>query len=474
MGPRMNLFDRLPPGVFALLTGNNKRRAWDLLVRISERFFSADCVPPYPEGYLHDQITKELERFLLEGEWDESEVASKAPLNIQANQLLGRLIDTGWLIEDKVGVRSFISMRPVVARFFEVLDSFVQDGPQLVGGSIQMIHSQLKSVATDPKGQAAGFHSAAQLCSRLINSLNSTTVRVRDLIKDLTQEDATSIFVKRFFTEHIEEIYVRDFRQMRTENHPLMLRFEIISLVRQVTSEEPAYSLLLEGYNQLPKLLHVSAEEALARDVSRFERLLDVEKFLERMDRVIDAATRRALAYLNYRLRASERVEDILRSTAERAGEASRLGIPVEGRLLSPDPIVAEYRLRSPTSPPAKPIRRAMIKRQMTPRERAELLIRKAMIAHRDTTPAAVRKYINTYLQPGEKAPAESLPINTVSDAVAMVVLIRYALLAEASPQAFEKSPLLRNLGIAVTLTPGQRIETEYFEMPAFIVMRRP
>ena len=29
----MNLFDRIPHGLFAALTGRNNRRAWDLLVR---------------------------------------------------------------------------------------------------------------------------------------------------------------------------------------------------------------------------------------------------------------------------------------------------------------------------------------------------------------------------------------------------------------------------------------------------------
>ena len=42
----MNLFDRLPNGLFGPLTGRYNRRAWELLVRLSERFFGADCVPP--------------------------------------------------------------------------------------------------------------------------------------------------------------------------------------------------------------------------------------------------------------------------------------------------------------------------------------------------------------------------------------------------------------------------------------------
>lgn len=129
----MNLFDRLPNGLFGPLIGRYNRRAWELLVRLSERFFGADCVPPYAEGYLHEQVTKEIERFLLDEQWEEESAdAAATPINVQANQWLARLVETGWLIEDRVGLRVFVSMRPVVARFFDALEQFALDGPQLV------------------------------------------------------------------------------------------------------------------------------------------------------------------------------------------------------------------------------------------------------------------------------------------------------------------------------------------------------
>jgi len=64
----MNLFDRLPAGLFGVLTGKNNRRAWDLLVRLSERYFGPDSVPPFADGYLHDQVVKEIERLKREAE----------------------------------------------------------------------------------------------------------------------------------------------------------------------------------------------------------------------------------------------------------------------------------------------------------------------------------------------------------------------------------------------------------------------
>lgn len=470
----MNLFDRLPVGLFGPLTGRYNRRAWELLVRLSSRFFGADCVPPYAEGYLHEHVTKEIERFLLDqGPEEEGSEAAATPINVQANQWLARLVETGWLIEDRVGLRMFISMRPVVARFFDALEQFALDGPQLVGGNIQLIYNQLKGVKADPKGQAAGFQSAAQLCSRLINSLNATTLRVRDLIRDLTQEQATPVFVKRFFSEHIEELYVRDFRQMRTENHPLMLRFEIIELVEEVATQEPARAQLMTGYRELPGARHEEVEDALARDVARFQRLLDVEKFLERMDRVIDSATQRALAYLGYRLKASERLEDVLADVVASACRASEQGQLIESRLLSPLPLVADHRLRMPSMPATKPARRAMLRREMTTRERVELLLRRAMVRHRDTTPAAVKRYIHAHVAPGAEVEGSKLPVRGVEDAVAILVLMRLAAIGRVNPKALRANPLLRNIDFEAVMSDGGRMDTELFELPDFRIKRR-
>lgn len=79
----MNLFDRLPNALFNPLTGQNNRRAWDLLTQLSERFFDPDCVPDYPEGYLHERVTKEIERFLLDRGWEvEGDEETSTPTNV--------------------------------------------------------------------------------------------------------------------------------------------------------------------------------------------------------------------------------------------------------------------------------------------------------------------------------------------------------------------------------------------------------
>ncbi|MDO8926515.1 MAG: DUF5716 family protein [Sideroxyarcus sp.] len=473
----MNIFDRLPSGIFNALTGKNNRRTWDLLVRLYENYFGPDAVPDYPDGYLHEKVVREIERFLLDSGWenesdgDAGELAT--PIAVQANQLLGRLIETGWLCEERVGLRNFISMRPSVARFFEILQQFTNEKPQLLGGNVLMIYNQLKGVKQDPKGQAAGFVSAAQLCVQLISSLSTTTLRVRDLMKELTNEEATPVFVRRFFSEHISELYVRDYRQLRTENHPLRLRFEILELVREVTQDDSIKSTLLRGYADLPGARAGEEEEALDRDVRRFRQLLDVEKFLDRMDNVIDAATQRAIAYLGYRLKATERIEEVLSDTIQAINKAEAIGLPLEGKLISPDPLLSEERLRMPPLPPQKPTRTPLQKREMTVHERAAHVLRKAMLKHREVSPASMKRYVEAHMKPGTSIEATDLPLEKVEDAVAYLGLLRLAGISTRHPKSITRNPLLRNLDFEVTLVEGDRFDGEYFNTPNFRITRR-
>lgn len=469
----MNLFDRLPSGLFAPLTGRNSRRAWELICRLGSDYFGPDALPPYADGYLHDQITKEIERFLLDQRWERDDGQPEAtPLNIQANMLLRRLVECGWLVEDRVGARMFVSMRPVVSRFFETLRQFAEEGPQLIGGNVQMVHNQLLGAAQNPRQQVQGFMSAAAMCLRSINALNATTLRARDLMKDLTQEHDTPVFVRRFFGEHIAELYVRDFQDLRTENHPLRLRWDIIELVRKITTEEPARTQLLAGYGDLAKPGE-DASQMLERDISRFDRLLDVEDFLARLDHVMEQATQRALAYLGYRLKATGRIEALIADCIYAIDRTQAQDRPILGNLMPPSLLACDARLRLPAPPPPKPQRRPMRKREMTVPERAMLMLRREMTAHRDGSPRAMQRYVQTLMPDGGELAAHDLPTSKVEDAVAHLVLVRLGAMSRNNPKAYATNPLLHRLGFEVSLgSPGERAETELYETAAFTVKR--
>ncbi len=469
----MNFFDRLPPGIFGPLTGRNARRAWELLERLFDRFFGPDCVPTYPDGYLQEQITKEIERFLMDKSWDvEDEADPEDTIANRAGSIFNRLADTGWIVKERLGVRTFVSMKPSVMSFFATLQAFVEDGPQHIGGSIQLVHSQLQSVEKDPLGQAAGFAQAAKLCGRMINSMGAMSIRVRDLMQDLSNEDATPSFVRRFFTEHIGDIYLRDFKQLRTENHPISKRFDILNIINDVTGDPEKKRLLLEGYCLSSNMAPDEAQEALDRDIDKFSRLQGVEAYLDRMDRVIEIANQRAMAIIDYRLRAADRIEHIIGDTMQAINKAEACGMGIEGRILPASPVVSEARMRLPKPAPIKPHRKLMVPKQMTDRQRAMQDLRRAVIANRDMTAASIRRYVQAKLEEGRTIPARDLPVIEVRDAISYLGLVRMSSIVKHAAKNLSDSSRRLGFDVQPLDDDGETVETEFFITPNFQVTR--
>lgn len=473
----MNLFDRLPSELFRPLTGTNQRQTWALLVRVYERFFGPEALPPQEEGFLQRDVTMEIERFLLEcRDWtdEEGESGEEPVSSVQANLVLRRLTETGWLREERVGVRNFVSMHPTVTRLLETLHQFAVEGPQLIGGKVQMIYNQLRQVVEQPESQAQGFQSAAQEAVRLINTLNATAIRVRDILAELGRDHATEVFVRRFFSEYVSTLYVRDYRQLRTENHPLKHRWEIVSIVQSLRDDELKRAALLAGYAALPRGRHETPAQMFEADIARFLRFMEIERYLDRLDNSVNEATRRSIAFLSYRLKTSDRMEFLIERSIAAVCEANERGLPVEGHLQPPGQALCEERLRSPVVRAVPPPRVALIRRPMTARERALFLLRRAMTRHRDVTPEALQRYLDRSMLTRTSITSDELTIESVEDACAYLVLSRLALLRRASRgRRSLPHPLLKRAFIEVQFIDSERTVNDLVDSPRFAVSRR-
>lgn len=181
-------------------------------------------------GYLQRSITLEIERFISDTEWSQEgdEEVANTPLNVQSNIIYRRLVNSGWLREDRIGVKNYVTMPTTVQKFLELLRQFAEEGPQIIAGKVQLIHNQIEQVLADPARQASGFHEAAQQARQLIITLSATTMRVREAIDLLSAQETTAAFVRAFFDDYIGQLYIRDYHELRTQTHPLRHRWRII------------------------------------------------------------------------------------------------------------------------------------------------------------------------------------------------------------------------------------------------------
>jgi hypothetical protein len=467
-----SIFDRLPEGIFRPLGSPNRRHAWDLLVHLYDQFFSPDAPPVDVDGLLHRTVTMEIERFILNrADWiDEEGEETDTPLNGRANLALARLVECGWLREERAGVRTFLDMHPTVQKFLELLWQFAEEGPQLIGGKVQLIHNQLVEVDKNPSLQAVGFSEAAKQARQLISLLKNTTVRVKDVLASLADKDSTSAYIAAFFNDYISTIFIRDYHELRTDNHPLRHRFDILRIVYELRDNPEKRAILVASYRTSRRLAtDEEAEELFEKDVSRFLLFTQIETFLDRLDSSINRATSRAIAYINYSLRTRSHLDRLIKQSIESAVRADEAGLPIMAGLPSGQ-LFSEQRLREAREPSAPPQRTSIRKREMTTEQRAIIALHKAMTRRREITAKMIRDYLDSQIQNGVALNSDTLQIKSVSDLVAYASLSRLGMGSRRQLTRIGYPLAVQMPNIQVTLERDNTTENDYLIVPKFTV----
>ncbi|WP_374497300.1 Wadjet anti-phage system protein JetA family protein [Vogesella indigofera] len=469
------LFERLPEGLFAPLSSPNKSVYWDLLLRMHDLFFGPDAMPPEGDGFLQRSITLEIERFITDTDWtQEGEDEQNTPLNVRANIIYRRLVSSGWLREDRIGVKNYVSMPTTVQKFLEILRQFAEEGPQIIAGKVQLIHNQLEQVLADPARQASGFHEAANQARQLINTLSATTMRVREAIDLLSAQETTAAFVRTFFDNYIGQLYIRDYHELRTENHPLRNRGRIISIALTLRDDLAKRETMVSYYKTTFRCPSMEeAEERFERDVGRFLMFKDIDRHLDRLNASVDQATARAMAYLHYKVRTQDKLDRLLSVSIDRlkdttGDEVTAMGI-LSGHLL------AETRL-PPIQKRSGPMSRSAIsKPRMTIEQIAQVRLKKLMKLHREVSPANVTAYLEKCFGPNFKVSSDDMQIGGIHDFCVFVQVMRLALLSRKHTGLGRKThPMLHALkDYRFDFIEGEVTDSEYLCVPKFQVTRR-
>lgn len=471
-----SLFERVPSGLFGPLFSPNHSRYWDLLLRLYDQFFGPDATPPEGEGYLQRSITLEIERHIAdESQWAiEGNDEPNTPLGIQANIVYRRLIDAGWMREDRIGVKNYVTMPTTVQKFLEILRQFAEEGPQIIGGKVQLIHNQLEQVLADPAKQAGGFHEAALQARQLITILSATTMRVREAIDLLSAQDTTAGFVRAFFDDYIGQLYIRDYHELRTENHPLRNRWRIVQTALELRDTPEKRDAMVAYYHSAFRCnSKEEAENRFEKDVARFLMFKDIDAHLDRLNSSVDRATSRALAYLHYKLRTQDKLDRLLTASINRLKDSEPGSVTAMGVLSGP--MLTEARLR-PVQKKSGPIARSSIsKPRMTIEQRAQIALKRAMKLNREVSPLHVAEYLEKHLGGKTTVSSDDLTINGIHDFCVFVYVTRMALIARNHVGAGRKAhPMLHSLkDYRFNCLSGQWTDNIYICVPKFTVTRK-
>lgn len=466
------LFALLPTGLFAPLASANRERYWALLCRLFEEFFGPDAPLPPSIGFQRREITAAIERYLLADDpWEnEDGEAPSASLMDRAGAIHERFRAAGWLRQERVGAREMVAMSPVVAQFLGELVEFAEHGPTFVSAKVRSIELQLCQVV---EGRAAGdaLDEAAEQARRLLVSLSSMSLKVRDLMPELSRAESTAQFARQWFERYVSSFFVGDYADLHNADHPLARRSAILAMAREIESGAPRATVLGWYAEHLTGGDAERAELRLARSLRRLRELERIDEYLGRLDEDIRQANRRALAFLDYRLRAPAKLDVLLKRAIRGA-----LAAPVDALRLpvAPGVLMDAEQLRAPRRKPAPIARGANAVVQPTPEQQARLALLRRMKRARLVTPEDMARYVGRHLPVDGRVDCAQLAIASIADLRAYQTLLTLALRSQRLGGLRRDDPLTRLMrGFRVELIDaGARGDNGYLRAPRFAIQR--
>ena len=466
------LFERLPDRLFAPLSSANRHRYWALLCRLHEKRFGPDAPLPPSQGFSVREIVQDIEDELLTQDiWETEEGYSpETPINIRALQVFHRFEEAGWLRMEKFGVEKRVTMRPTVNQFLTVLVSFAETGPIFLSGKIRSIDLNIHQVV-EGKAEGDTLSETAEQARHLLEHVRNTGTNIRDIMEALSAETTTAEYVRRFFSDYIEQVFIGDYRELRTKEHPLSRRQQIIRAVEEISASEAHRARLITWY-EMKRCAgdRHKAEILFEKDIHRLLELNRIDEYLDRLDDEIRRANRRALAYLDYRLRSLRPVDHLVKQAIAIAlsGNLPAVTDPFPpGEMISGDRL-AEPRKTTDRAPPSS-LRRQRPSDAQVARSHIMLRAREA----RSMTPPKLAEFVVGRLAGAEQASSDSLALTSIADVRAYQALAGLGLAMSSESRRLQLSAMAMAKGFRVALAGTTEPEGALIAGRPFTIERR-
>lgn len=363
--PGARLFDRIPETLFNPLGSKSHRQYWKLLCVLYQKRFGPEAPLPPIHGYPIREIVADVEECLeIEGPLEDDEVPSGAdetPTS-RASSVFRYLASRGWFQTEKHGVIETVMMAPAVRQLLANVIQFAETGPVFVSGKIRSIDINLRLVLS---GEAAGdtLIEAADQSRNLLEHVRNTGTNVRDIMASISRENSTAIYVQRFFNDYVERVFIGDYKELRTTEHPFSKLHEILSAVDQLHETEVDRQRLITWYvEKRASGDHRLAEFLFERDLDRIRELTRIEPYLRRLDEEIRSANHRALAVFDYHLRSLKPVDHLVKNAIHALLQGR---IPATAYPFAPGHMVNAQLLAEPKQqrvrPPAAKLRKTVV-----------------------------------------------------------------------------------------------------------------
>jgi len=422
-GVGSKLFERIPDRLFSPLASPNRHEFWSLLCYLYRRRFGPDAPLPPSHGFVQREILQDVEDHIRYAPKWQPEEGDDPDLSLdqRASNYFRRLLQAGWFRTEKYGLAQTISMAPPVSQMLTLLIDFADKDPVFVSGKIRSIDALITEVLNEDGGGDL-FREAAEQCRNLLIYIRTTGTNVRDLMASISTQETTAEYARKFFRDYVVNMFIGDYKELRTQEHPLSKRPQILQAVEELSTRPEHRNRLMEWYTtRLANGDQAKADAAFERDLRRLEELNRVEEYLERLDDEVRSANKRALIVLQYRLQSIRPIDDLLRQAIDgllsRGPEGGFEG-PQDTwpQVFAPDGLLSASRLaqqrKETQRHPPSALRQAVLSEHT---RAVGNLVRRAQ-ERRRITPAKLRAYAKSALGQHDKVSSHDLPVGSIED----------------------------------------------------------
>jgi hypothetical protein len=393
----MAIFGHLSDDIFQLFSGSNRHLYAKVLSAVYQEFFGGTGFStPLREEVIHFLVEVVRENADL---WADEETLEDLPpppgrrgkrlrrkgaINPEGADLLARkgchvyarLLQTGWLEEEDLFLRTQVEMPPAAMALIDQLTQIEQGIDQLFAGVIAEIRAALNAIKTGDERSLLALPKACDTAIAFVKRLRAIKSQLRYVRRALTESENIDERLRYFMEEFIGQIVITDYRALLTTDHPYNHRHDILRAIDEIRGNQAVFYDLARKYVEAS--IANDTEDAMSEVASHLTQiegtLSSIDEFMYQLDRFRRQLEEKLRNTVEYMDRADDRYCNDVVSLIQRLDKIDQRCKAI-GRTPGPAPSGAlpSHRLWAPDlnagprekAPPVKP--RTIKKRKEDP-----------------------------------------------------------------------------------------------------------
>jgi hypothetical protein len=432
-----NLFDHIPGNLFSILAGPLKEVHAGLLMLVYEQY--RKTIYTLNKDVLVDLFCEYLES-LDEGAWlsvEEEEEYKELARNVRerSNQLLRKLVDAGWLMQEQSFDYSFKMTVPDYA--LALLETFhkTSTGYRIeFKGRVFSIYQNL----TGEEGMSyIALQQSAEATLELKNGLTSLNHSIRRYTEKLLEASDAKGILSQIFDEYHNKVLGEQYYRLKTSEHVSKYRTRILAKVKDWQSNRT------EIMNQARIMVaEKQVEGSVEGENQIYEWLTLIEESFQQMDEILEEIDRRNAQYaraaverLRFKLQQGKGLEqklavvlNFLAKEVRKHSEKQAAPLELNNAIkLFPQRVIDEFSAKSPPKKSRPHIPRPQDTREIDPEVREKKLAKFRSRVQEEITVKQVNDYVQLILQDKPSLPLSKAPLKTRDQWIKLIYIILYS-----------------------------------------------